>query len=74
MAIDAALRTLSDVDRNILLLRDAEGMSAAEVATRTGLTIPAVKTRLHRARVAVREQLAGLHDELAGRGMDAKAA
>ena len=56
-ALYAATRDLSDVDREILLLRDLEGLTAAEVSHRIGLTIPAVKTRLHRARTAVRGRL-----------------
>ncbi|MEX1365407.1 MAG: sigma-70 family RNA polymerase sigma factor [Nannocystaceae bacterium] len=52
-----AMAGLSAVDQRVLVMRDLEGYSAAEVATATGLTVPAVKTRLHRARVAVRGQL-----------------
>lgn len=64
MAIDAALASLSPLDRTILLARDADGLTAVEVAKRTGLTVPAVKTRLHRARVTVRERLDTLRAEL----------
>jgi RNA polymerase sigma-70 factor, ECF subfamily len=56
--ICAALTALSETDRRVLLMRDLEGWSAHEVAERTGLTVPAVKTRLHRARVAMRSRLA----------------
>lgn len=52
-----AMAGLSPVDQRVLVMRDLEGYSAAEVATATGLTVPAVKTRLHRARVAMRGQL-----------------
>jgi RNA polymerase sigma-70 factor (ECF subfamily) len=41
-------------------LRDVEGLSAAEVAEVTGLSVAAVKSRLHRARVVVRDRLAPL--------------
>jgi RNA polymerase sigma-70 factor (ECF subfamily) len=44
--------------REVLLLRDVEGLSAAEVAEAVGASVEAVKSRLHRARVAVREQVA----------------
>lgn len=60
-----ALRMLSDVDRQVLLLRDLEGYTAIEVARRLGLTVPAVKTRLHRARVAVRSELSQAMTEAA---------
>jgi RNA polymerase sigma-70 factor (ECF subfamily) len=56
-ALETAMEGLSEVDRRILLLRDLEGFSAPEVADLTGLTVPAVKTRLHRARTAVRGAL-----------------
>ena len=52
-----AIALLSSVDREILVRRDVEGFSANEVASALGLTVPAVKTRLHRARVATRERM-----------------
>ena len=57
-ALLGAMGSLSSVDREILLRRDLEGFSANEVASALGLTVPAVKTRLHRARVATRERMA----------------
>ncbi len=59
-ALLGAMRSLSSVDREILVRRDLEGFSANEVASALGLTVPAVKTRLHRARVATRERMATL--------------
>lgn len=44
--------------REVLVLRDVEGLSAPEVARVLGLSVDAVKSRLHRARLAVREALA----------------
>ncbi len=55
--LQAALLALSPTDRAVLLLRDGEGLSAAEVAAELHLTESAVKSRLHRARRAVRERL-----------------
>jgi RNA polymerase sigma-70 factor (ECF subfamily) len=43
----------------VLLLRDVEGLSAEETAQAVGLSVPAVKSRLHRARVFIRRELAG---------------
>jgi RNA polymerase sigma-70 factor, ECF subfamily len=43
--------------RTVLLLRDIEGLSGAEVGDRLGITTGAVKVRLHRARQALREIL-----------------
>lgn len=42
----------------VLVLRDVEGLSAEETAHAVGLSVPAVKSRLHRARVFVRRELA----------------
>lgn len=66
-AIAAALEELSELDRKVLVLRDIEGRSAAEVAQALCLTVPAVKTRLHRARVATRRQLARVRGEFSPR-------
>jgi len=59
-ALEQAIRDLKPEDREVLLLRDAEGLSAAEVAEVTGSTIPAVKSRLHRARTQVRREMVPL--------------
>ncbi len=57
-AIDHAVASLAPMYREVLILRDMEGLSAPEVAESLGLGLEAVKSRLHRARLAVREQLA----------------
>jgi RNA polymerase sigma-70 factor (ECF subfamily) len=54
-ALEKAIGDLAPMYREVLVLRDVEGLTAAEVAEAMGLTIEAVKSRLHRARVAVRE-------------------
>jgi len=43
--------------REVLILRDMEDLSNQETAERTGLTVAAVKARLHRARALLREHL-----------------
>jgi RNA polymerase sigma-70 factor (ECF subfamily) len=57
-ALEQAIAELDPMYREILLLRDVEGLSAAEVAEAVGVSVDAVKSRLHRARVAVREKVA----------------
>jgi len=57
-ALERAIAALDRPYREVLLLRDVEGLSTAEVARITGLGVPAVKTRLHRARGRLREALA----------------
>jgi RNA polymerase sigma-70 factor (ECF subfamily) len=44
--------------REVLVLRDIEGLKAKEVAEIVGISIPAVKSRLHRARAELRDNLA----------------
>ncbi len=56
--VNAALAALPDAAREVLLLRDVEGLTAPEVAQALGIGIPAVKSRLHRARLALRDALA----------------
>jgi RNA polymerase sigma-70 factor, ECF subfamily len=41
----------------VLVLRDVEGQSNAEIAGALGLTIAVVKTRVHRARLFLRKRL-----------------
>jgi RNA polymerase sigma-70 factor (ECF subfamily) len=58
--IESAIGALEPGTREVLLLRDVEGLSAAETAEVTGLSVAAVKSRLHRARRDVRDRLAPL--------------
>lgn len=57
-ALTQAIDALDASQREVLVLRDVEGLSAPEVAKVLGMSVDAVKSRLHRARVAVRQQLA----------------
>lgn len=57
-ALTRAIDGLEASQREVLVLRDVEGLSAPEVAKILGVSVDAVKSRLHRARVAVRQQLA----------------
>jgi RNA polymerase sigma-70 factor (ECF subfamily) len=59
-ALERAIRSLDPMYREVLLLRDVEGLTAPEVAEVLGLSSQAVKSRLHRARLSVREQVAPL--------------
>ena len=53
----AALESLPAHYREVMLLRDLEEMTIAEISARTGLTGANVKGRLHRARALAREYL-----------------
>jgi RNA polymerase sigma factor (sigma-70 family) len=55
--VAAALESLPAHYREVILLRDLEGLTIEEMATQLGLTREAIKSRLHRARVVAREYL-----------------
>lgn len=57
-AIDAALDRLEPTLRDVVVLRDIEGLSAPEAAEVLGVSVAATKSRLHRARAQLRELLA----------------
>jgi RNA polymerase sigma-70 factor, ECF subfamily len=57
-AVQNALNTLPEKYRDVFILRDMQHLTVTETAQVLRLTIPAVKTQLHRARLQMREQLA----------------
>jgi RNA polymerase sigma-70 factor (ECF subfamily) len=73
VALTRAIAGLEEKYREVLVLRDVEGLSAPEVAEIMDLSVEAVKSRLHRARVAVRQAVApvlGLPDAVTPRGAE----
>lgn len=59
-ALQQAIDQLDATYREVLILRDVEGLTASEVASVLGISAEAVKSRVHRARRAVRDQVAPL--------------
>jgi RNA polymerase sigma-70 factor (ECF subfamily) len=55
--IERAVRGLPEKYRDPFVLSDLEGLSNAEIGGLLGLSLPAVKSRLHRARLLLREAL-----------------
>lgn len=55
--VQRAIEFLPEQYRAVLVLRDIEGLCNEEVAEIVGETVPAVKSRLHRARMVLREAL-----------------
>jgi len=53
-----ALNQLKPVDKGVVVLSDVEGLPDKEIAVALNLTVSAVKTRLHRARLLLRGKLA----------------
>ena len=61
--IQAAMNTLQDEQREALVLRDVEGLSAEEAADVVGIEVGALKSRLHRARMQLKLSLAAVLDD-----------
>lgn len=49
-----SIQELPENHRNVLMLRDIEGFDTEETAEQMGVSVNAIKTRLHRARLALR--------------------
>lgn len=57
--MDKAVEELSPKFKSVFVLKDIEGLSLNEITEITGMSLPAVKSNLHRARRFLRDQLAG---------------
>lgn len=55
--MDQALNELPETYRIVLLLRDIQGLSSEEAARATGESVAAIKSRLHRGRLFLRDKL-----------------
>jgi len=55
--LDEAIASLRPIFRTVFVLRDVEQLSTEETAAILGLSVPAVKSRLLRARLQLREKL-----------------
>ncbi len=64
--VEEAIRSLPPAYRVVFVLRDVEELSTEEAAEALGLTISALKSRLLRARLMVREALAARFGRPAG--------
>ncbi|MBN1541429.1 sigma-70 family RNA polymerase sigma factor [candidate division KSB1 bacterium] len=58
LAMENAIDKLPDKFRSVFILKDIEGYSLKEIADMLGMTLAAVKSNLHRARLSLRDQLA----------------
>jgi RNA polymerase sigma-70 factor (ECF subfamily) len=56
--IERAIASLPPTYRTVLVLADVEGLPNAAIGERLGLSLPAAKSRLHRARLLMRDALA----------------
>jgi RNA polymerase sigma-70 factor (ECF subfamily) len=63
MALEGAIQKLPDDYRAVFVLRDIDGLSNKEVGEILGLSIPAVKSRLHRSRLMLRKRLRRFYED-----------
>jgi RNA polymerase sigma-70 factor (ECF subfamily) len=63
--IERAVAALPTIYRDVLVLSDIEQFTNPEIADLLGISLPAVKSRLHRARLILRDALAVYYEEVA---------
>ncbi len=63
--IEEAIANLPEIYRDVFVLADVEELSNSDIAGMLGLTVSAVKSRLHRARLMMRKALAPYFEEQA---------
>jgi RNA polymerase sigma-70 factor (ECF subfamily) len=63
--IERAISRLPEIYRDVYVLADVEGLPNAEIGHMLNLSLPAVKSRLHRGRLLMREALAPHFEEAA---------
>lgn len=63
-ALEDAIARLPDDYRPVFVLRDIDGLTSREVSRILKLSVPAVKSRLHRSRLMLRRRLKGMYREL----------
>lgn len=64
--LEAAIHELPEIYKAVFVLRELDGLSTEETAVALDLTISAVKVRLHRGRLWLRERLTPYFAEMAG--------
>jgi len=68
--INKAVDLLPEKEKVVFLLRDVEGLSTEKTGEIMNLTIPAVKSRLHRARLFLRKKLSYYFEEFSSRKVE----
>jgi len=66
--IEKAVDQLPEKEKVVFILRDVDGLSTEKVGEILDLTVPAVKSRLHRARLFLRKKLSTYFDEFKDKG------
>ncbi len=61
--LDGAIDNLPEEYKAIFILRDVDGLSNQEVGEILNISVPAVKSRLHRSRLMLRKKLQKFYDD-----------
>lgn len=61
--LEDAIQRLPEEYRPVFILRDVDGLSSREVGKILNISVPAVKSRLHRSRMMLRRRLAKCYQE-----------
>jgi RNA polymerase sigma-70 factor, ECF subfamily len=67
IALESSIAKLPDEYRAVFVLRDIDGLSNKEAGDILGLSIPAVKSRLHRSRLMLRKRLRRFYEDYSSR-------
>jgi RNA polymerase sigma-70 factor, ECF subfamily len=62
-ALELAIGKLPEEYRPVFILRDVDGLTSREVGKILNLSVPAVKSRLHRSRLMIRKRLTQFYKE-----------
>ena len=68
--LEAAIEKLPEVYKSVFLLRDVDGMGNSDVAVALGISLAAVKSRLHRARVMLKRRLHAYYEDFTGNNVE----
>ena len=66
-ALELAIQKLPEEYQSVFVLRDLNGLSNEEVSAALNITVPAVKSRLHRARLMLKKRLQRTWDDYTGK-------
>lgn len=64
--LQEAVERLPEQYRSVFILRDIKGFSNQETSEILSLSVPAIKSRLHRSRILLRKKLHRYYEELTG--------
>lgn len=61
-SVNAAMEEIPEIYRTVLRLKDMEGHTNCEISKMLGMSLSAVKSRVHRARIQIKDKLSDFHN------------